>query len=379
MLRAKLGSKKPENDDQSDLESDLSFNSINSQTDLKNDQPRSEISSQIKDQPKSSPDSPLSLVSETSLVSMKPQAYSETSLLPQTRLVLENSLVLQNNQNKQENIDIWQMPKETKGYLKLPYAYIDNIIKLLDPYEQAVYLQLFRLSWGYGKDNCCIGLPKLAERSNMSLSSVQRALNRLLSKNLVEKISWEMGKGKEQGVIYRLPLPTRLVSQNSLVGKGSLVSQNTLIDHDDDYINKDHHQVQVASITEHQQQVMMIYQNITENVWTKADSDSYEKVKSMPVEKIEIALRLASERAKNRPNSFAFFIKEILSVSNPKQSPSRQKKAMEKIMIDIRNSKVGSSNYTISDFAFDVKEACIREDVTFDNNIFDELLEKKKG
>ncbi|MFY9227679.1 MAG: hypothetical protein WAQ98_33710, partial [Blastocatellia bacterium] len=71
--------------------------------------------------------------------------------------------------------------------------------------------------------------------------------------------------------------------------------------------------------------------------------------------------------------------KEILSVSSPKkQSRSQQKKAMEAIMNNIRNSKVGSSNYTISDFAFDVKEACIREDVTFDNNIFDELLSKQR-
>ncbi|MFY9224628.1 MAG: hypothetical protein WAQ98_18285, partial [Blastocatellia bacterium] len=308
MLRAKLGSKKSENEEQTDPEADLSFDTIDLQADLKNDQPGSEISSQVKDQPKSSLDQPLSLFSETSLVSMKPQGYSETRLVPENSLVLENRLFLQNNQNEQKNIDIWQVSKDAKGYLKLPYAYIDNVIKLLDPYEQAAYLQLFRLSWGYGKDNCCIGLPKLAERSNMSLSSVQRALTRLINKNLVEKISWEMGKGKDQGVIYRLPLPTRIVPQNSLV------PQTTLIDHDDDYLNKDHHHAQVANITEHQQQVMMMYEKTTENAWTKADSDTYTKIKNIPLEKIEVALRLASDRAKNRPNSFAFFIKEILSV-----------------------------------------------------------------
>ena len=380
MLRAKLGSKKQESNNNDSVSSpiDLTPNPDldEPKVDLKNDQARSEINIQIKDQPKTKLDQPLSLVPETSLFSDDTQAYSETRLRSQTSLVLENSLVQKNSHNKEEIIDVWQVSKETKGYLKVPYTYIDSVIKLLDPYEQAVYLQLFRLSWGYGKDNCCIGLPKLSERTNMSLSSVQRALTKLIIKKLVEKISWEIGKGKEQGIIYRLPLPSSLVSQNSLSSENSLVSQNTLIDHDDDYIKKDHHQ---NNQTEHEKSVMMIYQKTTQNTWTKADSDNYIKIKNIPIEKIEIAIRLASQRATNRPNSLAYFVKEILSVASPtKQSRSQQKKALEKIVDSLRNSRVGSS-YPIADLAYDVKEACIRDDIPFDHDLFNNVVAKHKG
>ncbi|MFY9225633.1 MAG: hypothetical protein WAQ98_23350 [Blastocatellia bacterium] len=311
------------------------------------------------------------------------------SLLSMSSLLITGRLP---NSGSLPKVTLWDGLEEVKGYSKIPNLYLDKLARLLDPTEQAIYLQLFRLSWGYGKELCNIGLPKLAERANVGKSTAQLAIKRLLDKKLIEKIDWSIGKGKDQGTIYRLPLPLSLLESGSLPVNNSLPKSNslpysdTIKDHDDDHDDlkrQDHHltrNVQPTNLSEHEKAVMMMYQKITDNPWTKADSDTYTKVKAIPIEKIEIALRLASERAKNRPNSFAFFIKEILSVSSPKkQSRSQQKKAMEAIMNNIRNSKVGSSNYTISDFAFDVKEACIREDVAFDNNIFDELLSKQRS
>jgi hypothetical protein len=270
---------------------------------------------------------------------------------------------------------------------RIPHQELDYLFKELDTSEFKLYLRLYRLSHGWGQEICRVGDNNLMETLNMSKNSIRGAKQGLISKKLLEIIQI-VNLGPKGYTEYRVIRTGEMLGQpnSNWYQKGTSSKKVTDTkkvpnkeDHDDDYLNKDHHQNKVVLITEHQQQVMMIYQKITENVWTKADSDTYMKIKNIPLEKIEIALRLASERAKNRPNSFAFFIKEILSVSSPKkQSRSQQKKAMEAIMNNIRNSKVGSSNYTISDFAFDVKEACIREDVTFDNNIFDELLAKQR-
>ena len=100
------------------------------------------------------------------------------------------------------------------------------------------------------------------------------------------------------------------------------------------------------------------------------------KIKNIPLDKIEIAIRLATQRASSRPNSFAYFVKEILSVASPKTNCSKQKKAMQKIIEQIKNSKIGMS-YSISDLSYWVKEACLRDDIAFDNDLLDEILNKK--
>ena len=149
------------------------------------------------------------------------------------------------------------------------------------------------------------------------------------------------------------------------------------ITHDDDPLKRqDHHQSTIANISDHEKAVMMIYQEITGNLWSKADHINYEKIKNIPIDKIEVALRLANDRATNRPNSFAFFIKEIIASVNPKQqSRTSRKKAMQKIVERVRNAFVGS-NISPSEFVYKVKEACLREDVVFENDLLDEVMSK---
>ena len=360
---------------------------------------------QYQDQVDQSKDQALSLPKVGSLSISGTLAYQNNSLPNSDSLPANNSLLISGSllsmssllstsslpiDNSQIQVTLWNGLEEVKGFTKIPNLYLDKLTKLLDPTEQAIYLQLFRLSWGYGKDICNIGLPKLAERANVGKSTAQAVVKRLIDKKLVEKIDWNIGKGKDQGTIYRLPLPSniseisRLPVNNSLLNNSSLLNSNTIKedeDHDDE-LNKDHHQKKstvTSNLTEHEKAVMMMYKEITGNNWTKADSDNYTKIKNIPIEKIEIALRLANQRAINRPNSFAYFIKEIISVANPKkENRSQQKKIMEKIINNLVNSHIGSS-YSISDLSYDTKEACIKEDITFNHDIFDEIVAKKKG
>jgi hypothetical protein len=93
---------------------------------------------------------------------------------------------------------------EVKGDARLPHKYTDHLCRLLKPDEQAVYLQLYRLSWGWGQETCFISNPRLSERSNVPLSSMKRAVAGLLDKGVIEKTGHKNGYGKDQGVEYRV-------------------------------------------------------------------------------------------------------------------------------------------------------------------------------
>jgi hypothetical protein len=93
---------------------------------------------------------------------------------------------------------------DVKGDARVPHRYTDHLCRLLNPYEQAVYLQLYRLSWGWGKETCFISNPRLSQRSNVPLSTMKRVVVSLISKSLVEKTGHTNGFGKDQGVEYKV-------------------------------------------------------------------------------------------------------------------------------------------------------------------------------
>ncbi len=51
-----------------------------------------------------------------------------------------------------------------------------------------------------------------------------------------------------------------------------------------------------------------------------------------------------------------------------------QKKQLEKIVSTVSDISVGRAGYSMSDFVEDVKRNCAREDVMFDNDLFNELV-----
>ncbi len=91
---------------------------------------------------------------------------------------------------------------ETAGFTKLHHQIVDHLYSQLSAKEQIVHLQLYRLSWGSGRPNCFISLPKLARRSNLSARSTADAVSLLESKGLIRKGAAITGKGKEQGIEY---------------------------------------------------------------------------------------------------------------------------------------------------------------------------------
>ncbi|MFY9222317.1 MAG: replication protein [Blastocatellia bacterium] len=319
----------------------------------------------------------VSLDSVASLAKSATQAMPVSSLDSQTSLDSMTNLTNNTKFNTPLSIDILSSLKNVSGYLQLPNTLIDSLFPQLSPDETVTYLHLYRLSWGFNNPTCIISLPTLGKRTNISPRQVQRVLSSLESKSLIKKEGSIFGKGQVQGTIFRIAKLSSLDNLTRLDSAASLVTLTSIkIDDDDLLKTQDHHHAQPTNLTEHEKAVMMIYQEITGNVWSKIDSSNYQKIKNVPIEKIEIAIRLAYDRATNRPNSFAFFIKEILSSINPKtQSRTTRKKAMAKIVERVRNASVGS-NISPSEFVHKVKEACLREDVAFDNDLFEEVTRK---
>jgi hypothetical protein len=93
---------------------------------------------------------------------------------------------------------------EKAGRLDLPHRYTDHACSLLSPDEQAVYLQLYRLSWGWGKDTCFISNPRLSERSNVPETTLRRVVKKLVAKKLAEILDRKFGSQREQGIVYRV-------------------------------------------------------------------------------------------------------------------------------------------------------------------------------
>lgn len=118
--------------------------------------------------------------------------------------------------------DLWAPFKDKRGHLRQPHAYTDGLCQVLDVYEQAIFSQLYRLSHGYGKPTCKIGLPQLARRANMGKTTTQATINRLIDKGLIRKLEYEIGRNKEQGTTYWVSSPDSQPGTDSLPGSDTI-------------------------------------------------------------------------------------------------------------------------------------------------------------
>jgi len=66
-------------------------------------------------------------------------------------------------------------------------------------------------------------------------------------------------------------------------------------------------------------------------------------------------------------------VKEILA-TNSQLTLGARRKALTKIIRRVRENHMGLSTYGMADLVFDVKNACAREEIMFDNGLFNELI-----
>jgi hypothetical protein len=283
-----------------------------------------------------------------------------------------------------------------RGVTAVPNAVLDGLLPQLEPFEQLVYLRLYRLSHGFRNETCLIGLDRLSSVCKISPSSAIRAIRGLESKGLIRRLRAKLG-GKMSEIrgnqfwVFRPPVPqTAASSQTPGVSQTPPFPETPIKERDDDDQNRNHHQTSPASEPDpvrrttgenaeqahpngfhHLAKTIGFYTQITKNLWQEGDTAAYldNAVAEIPLDTLKSVILAVSQRAGSRINSFAYFVKELTSTSNPGTRMAR-KKALAVIVKRVRESHLGAHNYGTADFVFDVKEACAREGVIFDNDIF---------
>jgi hypothetical protein len=305
---------------------------------------------------------------------------------------------------------------EVKGELRVPNTINFSLFPTLDPFAKAVYYQLFLLSHGFKRDRCIVGLAKLATMVLMSLRKVQDTVAYLEKRGLIKRVGSALG-GTSKGNIYQVMLPTAdtapcaTVAQSAtLAGDATVAPHATLApeatvarhatnkDDDDDDKNKrkssskektlgdssepvENHRC-AAAPRERQETgdrdfvlVRAAYEKATGNRWNKSDSEAYSenRIEKVPVDRIISTLEAVARRTPAKINSFNYFVQEIVAIPDSRNRVWK-KKQLEKIVRRIRDSTVGHAGYSAIDFLEDVKCACAREGVRFDDDIFNELV-----
>ena len=95
---------------------------------------------------------------------------------------------------------------DVKGELRVPNTIVDSLFPTLEPAAALVYLRLYRLSRGYKKETCIVGLEKLASATNTSQRTVQRAIDYLEVRQLIVRQGASFG-GRTKGIQFQVKVP----------------------------------------------------------------------------------------------------------------------------------------------------------------------------
>jgi hypothetical protein len=302
-----------------------------------------------------------------------------------------------------------------KGELRVPNTVNYSLFPTLEPFAKAVYYQLFLLSHGFKRDTCIVGLSKLSKSVLMSQRKVQDTINYLERRGLVKRLRAILG-GPAKGNVYQVMVPTAETASDTTVAEDTsaagdanaapdaglarppAAAQFATNKYDDDDVKiksssskcqkfgsgsnpvENHRGAAVPREIEenfecHLELVEAAYERATGNRWNKSDLEAYHEnhLENVPLEKISSILETVARRTPAKINSFKYFIKEIVALPDPRNR-AWQKKQLEKIVHRIRDNSVGRSDFSFADFVEDVKCACAREGVQFENELFDELV-----
>jgi len=134
-------------------------------------------------------------------------------LLTRSPLADEQILRIEKELDKAQELGpLFQYDSETLGGVSLkgksisiPEEILDKFMAELEPVEQCVYLQLFRLSYAKSKNFCRVGKKELAKRANLSLLRLNSGLMGLARKNLIKPIHRSI-----KGTLWRVYHPAEL-------------------------------------------------------------------------------------------------------------------------------------------------------------------------
>lgn len=90
--------------------------------------------------------------------------------------------------------------------IRVPAAVFDDLMPRQTPLEQSLYIHLFRLAYGAGKNWCRVGKRELMQRSRLSDRRLNVGLDGLVSKGHVKPLH-----RNTRGTLYRVYLPSEVL------------------------------------------------------------------------------------------------------------------------------------------------------------------------
>jgi DNA-binding transcriptional MocR family regulator len=111
-----------------------------------------------------------------------------------------------------------EIVREERGYYPTFNDISDRLVPelKLDAYEQVVLYRMYRLSRGWQKDTCVVGHTKLANSTNLSRSTVQKTVAKLLERELIENLGDRGNDGTEYRVLPGVPVLQRGIPRDGI-------------------------------------------------------------------------------------------------------------------------------------------------------------------
>jgi hypothetical protein len=115
-----------------------------------------------------------------------------------------------------------EIVREERGYYPTFNDISDRLVPelKLDAYEQVIVYRMYRLSRGWQKDTCVIGHTKLANSTNLSRSTVQKTVARLIERGLIEYLGDRGNDGTEYRVLPGVPVLQRGIPRDGIPPQG---------------------------------------------------------------------------------------------------------------------------------------------------------------
>lgn len=115
------------------------------------------------------------------------------------------------------------------GYFLVPNSLVDSLFSTFSPHEAALYLRLFRLSYGFNTDvTTKVGFLKLSMSTGLARSTVQEKIKSLLLRNYIQSVHHSLIG--EDGSSYRVYLPEKIIPLAQGLSQGFFRVPNVLFD-----------------------------------------------------------------------------------------------------------------------------------------------------
>lgn len=135
----------------------------------------------------------------------------------------------------------------TEHFTRIPNGVLDDVLPCLKPAEQVVLMRLYRLSRGFNSETCRVGFNTLAKSCNISKSTTQLTIARLIKLGFLEVVGIEQGGSnkQERGTIYQVKLPAATVPRKTTVPEIGTVPKSTT--NKESFINNTHTNIEKPS------------------------------------------------------------------------------------------------------------------------------------